>query len=184
LERPFVHYVETNLPQKARDHFNGLKEGKSDLVGIAIFDPLEKELQTGGPLVETMWRRREIENYFCMEDVLLAYARYDLPTDDLFGETESRQREQAMRDAIREVTQALKTLNKPDPWSADIKATDEFLNPLFKKYFEKLNLPLQLRKAEFHILASLTPKEKLDPEVVQKLDAIVAVAGRAKPRSD
>ncbi len=183
LERPFVHYVETNLPQRAREHFFGLQEAKNDLVGIAIFDRLDSELRADGPLMETMWRRREIENYFCMEDVLLAYARYDL-ANDLFGHAESQRREQAMAEAIREVTQALQTLNRPDPWSSDIKASDEFLGPLFKKFFEKLNLPLQLRKAEYHVLASLTPKEKLDPEIKEKLDAIVAVAERAEPRTE
>jgi ABC-type lipoprotein export system ATPase subunit len=30
LEMPFVHYVSTNLPQKSRDHFNGLREAKSE----------------------------------------------------------------------------------------------------------------------------------------------------------
>ena len=124
-----------------------------------------------------------IENYFCMEDVLLAYARYDL-ANDLFGQAERLQREQAMVEAIAEVAQALKTLNKPDPWSAGVKASDEFLDPLFRKFFEKLKLPLQLRKAEYHVLASLAPSEKLDPEISEKLDAIVAIAGRAKPRSD
>jgi len=184
LERPFVHYVETNLPQRARDHFNGLKEAKSDLVGIAIFDRLEKELRIGEPLEETMWSRREIENYFCMEDVLLAYARHNLLPDDLFGQAESQQREQAMREAIAEVTMALKTLNKPNPWSFDIKASDEFLDPLFKKFFEKLKLPLQLRKSEYHVLASLMPGDKLDHEIAEKLDAIVAVAQRARPRTE
>jgi len=183
LEKPFVHYVETNRPQRAREHFFGLREAKNDLLGIAVFDRLDKELQTGGPLEETMWRRREIENYFCMEDVLLAYARYDLP-NDLFGLAERPSREQAMREAIAEVTQALRTLGKPDPWSPDIKASDEFLEPLFKTFYGKLNLPLQLRKSEYHVLASLTPKEKLDPEIKEKLDAIVAVAGHAKPRID
>ena len=66
LERPFVKYVETNLPQKARDHFFGLQEAKRDLVGIAIFDRLDTELQSVNGLTEMMWRRREIENYFCM----------------------------------------------------------------------------------------------------------------------
>jgi hypothetical protein len=183
LERPFVHYVETNLPQRAREHFFGLQEAKNDLVGIAIFDRLDSELRGDGPLMETMWRRREIENYFCMEDVLLAYARYDL-ANDLFGHAERQRREQAMSEAIREVTQALETLNKAGPWSADVKATDEFLDPLFKKFFGKLNLPLQLRKAEYHVLASLTPKEKLDPEINEKLDAIVAIAQRSRPRTE
>ena len=87
-----------------------------------------------------------------------------------------------MREAIDEVTEALKTLNKPDPWSSDIKSTDMFLEPLFKKFFEKRNLPLQLRKSEYHILAGLVPKSKLDKEITEKLDAIVAVAKKAKPR--
>ena len=181
LERPFVKYVETNLPQTARTHYQGLKEAKDDLVGIAIFDRLEKELQTNDSLVETMWRRKEIENYFCSEEVLLAYAEHELP-DDLFGRAEKQQRIKAMREAIDEVTEALKTLNKPDPWSSDIKSTDMFLEPLFKKFFEKRNLPLQLRKSEYHILAGLVPKSKLDKEITEKLDAIVAVAKKAKPR--
>ncbi|HVB59373.1 MAG TPA: AAA family ATPase [Candidatus Acidoferrales bacterium] len=184
LERPFVKYVETNLPQKARDHFFGLQEAKNNLVGIAIFDRLDGDLQSARGLTETMWRRKEIENYFCMESVLLAYARHDLPDDDLFGRAESQQRERAMREAIAEVTVALQTLNKPDPWSPEVKATDEFLDPLFKKYFQKLGLPLQLRKSDYHILAGLVPKESLDAEVTEKLDAIVAVAKKAKPRTE
>ncbi len=181
LERPFVKYIETNLPQRARDHFNGLLEAKSDFVGIAIFDRLDKELQTGNALMEMMWRRREIENYFCSDEVLLAYAGDELP-DDLFGHAEKQQRIQAMREAIDEVAAALKTLNRPDPWSSDIKATDEFLDPLFKKFFEKRSLPLQLRKSEYHVLAGLVSKAKLDVEITEKLDAIVATAKKAKPR--
>lgn len=181
LERPFVKYVETNLPQKVREHFFGLKEAKNDLVGIAVFDRLEKELQTENSLTEMMWRRREVENYFCSEEVLIAYAAHELP-DDLFGRTERERRELAMREAIAEVTEALKTLNKPDPWSPDIKATDEFLDPLFKKFFEKRGLPLQLRKSDYHILAGLVPKAKLDVEIMEKLDAIVATVKQAKPR--
>lgn len=183
LDRPFLHYVATNLPQRARDHFFGLCEAKDDLVGIAIFDRLDKQLQADTPLKELMWRRREIENYICSETVLLAYARYDLP-DDLFGHAERDRRVAAMRAAIREVSEALSTLGKPGPWSADTKATDDFLDPLFKSYFKKLDLPLRLRKSDYHVLAGLVPKEELDPEVAEKLDAIVAVARRARPRTD
>ncbi|MFY9556143.1 MAG: AAA family ATPase, partial [Blastocatellia bacterium] len=180
LERPFVRYVETNLPQRAREHFYGLREAKGDLFGIAIFDRLEKELKTNEPLTEMMWRSREIENYFCKENVLLSYAAHDQP-DNLFGQAETQRRKEAMREAIAEVTDALNTLGKPNPWSPDIKATDEFLEPLFKKFFSKLGLPLEFRKSDYHVLASLVPKEDLDPEVTEKLDAIVAVARKAKP---
>ncbi len=182
LARPFVKYVETNLPQRARDHFFGLREAKNDLVGIAIFDRLDSELQSAKGLVETMWRRKEIENYFCMEGVLLAYARYDLP-DDLFGRAESQQRERAMREAIAEVTKLLE-IDELDPWSPDVKASDLVLDRVFKLFFKKLALPLQLRKSDYHILASLVPKEELDAEITEKLDAIVAVAKKAKPRTE
>lgn len=182
LERPFVKDVETNLPQRARDHFFGLREAKNDLVGIAIFDRLDGELQSVNGLTETMWRRREIENYFCMEEVLLSYARHDLP-DDLFGKAESQHREQAMRDAIADVTKLLE-IDDLNPWSPDVKASDQVLDRVFKLFFKKLALPLQLRKSDYHILASLVPKERLDGEITEKLDAIVAVAKEAKPRME
>jgi ABC-type lipoprotein export system ATPase subunit len=181
LDRPFVHYVSTNLPQKARELFFGLREAKPDLVGIAVFDRIESPLQEHAALVEIMWTRRELENYFCTEAVLMAFARGDQP-DDLFGVAEREKREQAMREAIAEVSLALRTLDKPDPWSRDIKATDEFLDPLFKGYFKKLELPLTFRKADYHVLASLVPKEDIDDEISAKLDAIEKVAGIAKPR--
>jgi len=184
LKRPFVKYIETNLPQKAREHFFGLKEAKRNLMGIAIFDHLDKELQNANDLTEIMWRRREIENYFCTQKVLIDYAKHELPqnpSEDLFGRAESQRREQAMEAAIDEVKNALKTLNKPDPWSAEIKATDDFLDPLFKTYFQKIGLNLQLRKSEYHILAGLMTESELDIEIVEKLDAIVKVASQAKP---
>ncbi len=182
LERPFVKYVETNLPQKARDHFFGLQEAKHDLVGIAVFDRLDKELQSAKGLTETMWLRKEIENYFCMESVLLAYARHDLP-DDMFAKVESEKREQVMREAIADVTKLLE-IDDLDPWSADVKASEQVLERVFRVYFKKLELPLQLRKSDYHILAGLVPKEKLDPEISAKLDAIVTVAEKAKPRTE
>lgn len=77
LERPFVQYLTTNLPSRAREHFFALQEARTDLVGVALFDRLEKPLQSGTPLTEMMWQRREIENYLCQEDVLVTHARHD-----------------------------------------------------------------------------------------------------------
>jgi hypothetical protein len=125
-----------------------------------------------------MWQKREIENYLCMESVLLAFARHD-QRDDLFGRAEAQNREQTMRDCIREIASALRTLRGIEPWSADIKASDDFLDPLFRLFFDKLQLPNLLRKTDYHALASLVPKEKIDPGVIAKLDGIVAVAQKA-----
>src|ERR1019366_9344651 len=77
LERPFVHYLTTNLPTRAREHFFGILEAKPNLVGFALFHRIDKPLRSDTPLTETMWQKREIENYLCHESVLLAYARHD-----------------------------------------------------------------------------------------------------------
>jgi ABC-type taurine transport system ATPase subunit len=183
LERPFVNYVATNLPQKARDHFYGLREAKPDLVGVAIFDRLDKTLQENTPLREMMWARREIENYFCTEEVLRAFASQGQP-DDLFGQAEQARRGPAMQESIGEVSKALRTLGKPDPWSPDIKASDEFLDPLFTDFSKRLGLPLVLRKSEYCDLVRFLPKDKVDAEVRAKLDAVVEVAAKATPRKD
>ena len=179
LERPFLHAVGSNVPSQARDHFFGLREAKRNLVGVALFDRINKDLQQDPPLMELMWKRREIENYLCLEDVLLRYAANDDP-QNLFAVSQ----QEVMAEAIAEVSSALRTLRNLDPWSPDIKATDDFLDPLFKRYFEKLKLPNLLRKTDYHVLARLVPADKIDPEVVEKLDAIVKVANQAKPRGD
>jgi hypothetical protein len=181
LERPFVQYVANNLPQMARDHFYGLREAKKNLVGVALFDRLDKELQLNTPLRETMWQRREIENYLCQEETLLAYARADQP-DDLFGYAEAQRREEIMRECVTEIAQALQTLRRLDPWSPDIKATDDFLDPLLTRYFERLDLPGVLRKGQYYQLAQHVSADRLDPEISAKLDLILQVAQQAQPR--
>lgn len=130
--------------------------------------------------MEMRWRQRELENYFCTEAVLLAYAQEGQP-DDLFGRAEVHRRVHAMRQAISEVVQALETLDKPEmrPWSADIKASDEFLAPILKKYFMILELPL-LHKKDYFELARYIQPDTIDSEVVEKLDAIAATAEKAQ----
>lgn len=182
LERPFVVYVGSNVPQKARDHFYGLREAKPDFVGIAIFDHLDRSLQEGQPLLELMWRRKEIESYLCQRDVLMSYARHEL-SNDLFGLAEMERRELAMSQAIDEVSAALETLGRTSPWSPDVKASDDFLDPLFDRYFRKLGLPNLMRKSNYYVLADLMSPDQIDPEVIDKLDAVVRQASLAKPRT-
>ncbi|TET21834.1 MAG: AAA family ATPase [Candidatus Stahlbacteria bacterium] len=182
LERPFVHYV-GNQPGAVKNHFWGLKEAKADLGGIAIFDRLERGIPDDLGTVGLQWKRRELENYLCTEEVLLAYARQDQPYD-LFGQAEADHREIVMRETIEELSKALEALGKSSPWSPDIKVTDDFLDPLFKKYFEKLRLPNLIWKSGYHILARLVLKDRIDTEIVEKLDAIVEVANQARPRED
>jgi hypothetical protein len=67
------------------------------------------------------------------------------------------------------------------PWDDNTKVSDDFLTPLFENYYKKLSLPNIMAKKNFHELARFVPKEKIDPEVREKLDAIVHVAKSAKP---
>lgn len=182
LDRPFVHYVGANQLQKAREHFYGLREAKRDLVGLAIFDRLDKELHSDAPLRELMWRRREIENYIYTRQSLLAYACGTGP-DDLFGHAESESRVQVMEEILNELIKALSILDRPGPWSADIKATDDFLDPLFATYAEKLHLPGLFRKNDYHELTAFLDPNDIDPEVTEKLDAVAETAERACPRT-
>lgn len=177
-ERPFFHAV-GNQPQKARAHFFGLREACCDLAGIAIFDRLEERLHPDTVLKEMMWQRRELENYLCTESVLLAYAQGE-DAGDLFSKAEADHRVTVMKACISELSDALMKLKGVSPWSPDIKASDDFLDPVFKAYFEKLGLPNQMRKTNYHVLARYVRKEDIDPEVVEKLDAIAEVAKRAK----
>jgi hypothetical protein len=86
-----------------------------------------------------------------------------------------------MNEAIEKVASALRTLGRPEPFSADIKASDEFLDPVFEAYFKKLGLPNALRKTNYYVLVQFVPEHLISPEVTEKLDAIVEVARSAKP---
>lgn len=183
LDRPLVHYV-ANQPQKARDHFYGLREAKKDLVGLAIFDRLDTQLQAGKPLTELMWKRRELENYVASRNSLIAYAESNasgVMAGPLFELAERDRLRAAMTAAIDEVASALATLGRSDPFSSEIKASDEFLDPLFAKYFARIGLPNLMRKTDYHTLAEFVRPEEVDLEVRDALDAIVATSRRARP---
>jgi len=186
LERPFVHYV-GNQPGEVRKHFHGLREAVPYLQGIAIFDRLDQEMPSDLGAKGLAWKRNEIENYFCCPETLETYAKAPAQQETagpLFAFSESDRRLRVMRQSIKEVEEALKTLGKSPPWDPNTKVSDDFLSPLFDKYFKKLGLPNVMAKKNFHELALLVPKEKLDPEVKEKLDAIVEIKRKAWPRGE
>jgi hypothetical protein len=181
LEQPFVHYV-ANQPPKAKDHFFGLREAKPDLVGIAVYDSIPMDLDEHGPLCELKWSQREIENYLCYPETLLAFAdQLEGVPGPLFVSPLRDKQRGAMQESIEEVAAALRVLGRPDPFGSDVKASDEFLGPVFRSYFEKLGLRNMMQKTDYHGLAHLVPRDKIDPEIGVKLDRIVAVSARANP---
>ena len=180
LERPFVHYI-ANQPSKARDHFYGLKEAKTDIRGVMITDHLDAALSTSGQLVEMMWKKREIENYICYPEVLLKYAAPPPEaneTGDLFAQAENNKRKDIMNECIKDFVPPVALKDRKDRWWNEVKATDDFLDRLFEEYFRKLGLPNVMTKSNYHILARFLPKDLIDIEVKEKLAAILNVAKR------
>ena len=186
LARPFAYYV-GNQPQKVRDHYYGIREALPNIRGVAIFDRLPNVEPRSGQLECLTWKRREIENYVCSQSTLESYACASAEVSEttalgpLFGMEESSQRVATMREAIEEVRGAMEILGRGSPWDDDAKVSDDFLTPLFQKYFEKLGLPNLMNKKSFYELAEHVHNDEIDDEIVEKLDAIVRVAESATP---
>ena len=179
LERPFVRYV-GNQPQEARKHFRGLREAKTDLVGFCLFDRIESELQTNPEFREYQWKRREIENYIvCQKEILIDWAQAEA---ERWGE--ASQLVSTMEETIDEIENALETLGRGSPWSPDTKVSDDFLDPLFESFFNKLGLENLMRKTNYHTLVQYVLPDQIDPEVSEVLDGILAIAKQAKPMGD
>ena len=176
LAAPFVHYV-ANQPVKARDHFYGVQEGKKDLVGIAIYDRLDTTPDGDASLSHLCWRRNEIENYLCRREALLALAESEgaRHRGALFGVAWR----QTMSGAIDEIENALEVLGEPTPWGPDGKASS-FLDQVFRRFYERSEASALIRKSDYHRLVAFVDSADVDAEVVEKLDAIVVVAGRAR----
>ncbi len=178
LDDVFVHYV-GDQAKKAQDHYEGLKEAKPDLRAMAVFDRFPRGLPKGFHIPNHVWGRREIENFLCTPEILLRFAAGDEP-DDLVGRASVSKNQDAMKTAIAEISGALKTLRK-DPWSPDFKVSDDFLAPVFDKYYEILAMTNTMRKTNFHLLANYILPDEIDPEVTGVLDRIGAENAKSKP---
>lgn len=181
LESPYVKYISTNLPQRAREHFYGIQEAKKDFIGVAIFDRLDSQINPDLPLVELSWSKREIENFFCLPQVLSRYAESTAQdTGPLFFESERKKRVKSMEMAVEKVSEAMITLGKK-PWSDDLKVSDEFINVVFKEFCLSLNIPLILRKNEYYKLIDYIEPDEIDDEITMKLEKICQIEALAKP---
>jgi ABC-type taurine transport system ATPase subunit len=184
LERPFVHYV-MNQPERAYDHFYGLQAAKQDLVGFALFDRLDQQLQAKPGLDQRVWKRREIENYVCSVDTLLAYAQACASEPGpLFAQAERDKYRSAMQQSIEDLVPRAAQRDPRHRWWTDTKASDDFLEQLFEMFFKTLALPNLMRKTDYHVLAKFVPRTQIDPEVTEVLDSIHSVSEKAKPEVD
>lgn len=190
LERPFVHYI-GNQPSKARDHFYGLREAKSDLVGIAINDHDAPRGEASFPLVAIQWERREIENYLATPSILREYAQSTVQKDwpesgPIFAdarEQERHRRIEIMDDVIQFLVPPVAVQDASDSFWLDGKGSI-FLDRVFVEFYRQLGLPNPMSKSTYYRLATLADADDVDKEVSDVLDQIVIVAKQAKPADD
>ena len=158
-----------------------------DLVGFALFDRLDQQLEGSQGLQERMWARREIENYLCQPETLLAYAQASGREEGpgpLFGAAEGDRRKNAMNESIEDFVPPAALRDQRDAWWVDIKASDDFLDRVFASFFKKLSLPNLMPKTDYHVLARCVPLDLFDSEVRTVLDVIVTTARAARPVSE
>jgi hypothetical protein len=86
-----------------------------------------------------------------------------------------------MKECIEDLVPRAAQRDPNDRWWTDTKASDDFLDRVFEAFFRKLGLPNLMRKTDYHVLALYVAKERLDPEVTEKLDAIADLAAQAHP---
>lgn len=175
LDRPFVDYVQ-NLPSRARDRFHGLQEGVPELVGYALFDHLDSPPSSGAGLTMHSWRRNEIENYISQPETLVSWARDHGGRAATYGglveEAEAERWEVAMREEISRLVPPVALEDSSDPYWSDVKASDQLLDRLFDRFFQRLGVQNLLRKSNYHQLAKYVRVDVLPPEVREVLDAI------------
>jgi ABC-type multidrug transport system ATPase subunit len=178
LDMPLVHYV-GNQRAKAESHFYGLREAVPGLRGICILDHDASVGSDHQALFVHRWQRREIENYVCQNNTLIAWARGMAVQSDPDKELEgliSTKWEEAMVGAITEIEQAFSSLGRPSPWSAETKASTEFLEPLFQNFYRRLGLQNTMAKAGYYELVPFIPLDEIDDEVKEVLRRVGEVA--------
>ena len=170
LGKPYVRYV-GNQPMQARNHFWGLREAYPQLRGFALYDRLERGLPSDAnpALTEHAWQQREIENYFCKPAVFRRWAEAEYPP--LFGGF--------MSEAIDEIVAALQLVNQGTPWDGNMKVSEQFIEPLLRRFDEKAGGRGMIPKSDYHFLIDYIEPEEIDPEVTSVLDSIAKVADSA-----
>jgi len=172
LEECFCKTVNTNDPNKVRNHFSGLKDADSSLTGIALYDHIGNPLNVMPGLHEAMWAKNEIENYFFSKELFLSWAK-GKASADLFGYYEAQAREDAITKALDDV---LPGAANRDPnaeyWS--VTKASEAMEQILKTYYKYLGYPGDSSKKNFVKFIDYIPVSQIDSEITEKLDFILS----------
>ncbi|GAB2583587.1 hypothetical protein [Spirosoma areae] len=169
MEKANVQYTAHNVPGTAVNSFLALKEFIPDLKGFALFDNVDKQMPAG-PLVVQWWQKRELENYFARPDVLIRHAGLLAVKHPSFS---SEQLKETMKDVIDENTAPVALRDLSNNFWNSTKLSDDWLDIIFPEFYKRLSLPQNFYKRDYYQLISLLRPNEIDPEIAEKLNAIV-----------
>ncbi|MHC1775814.1 MAG: AAA family ATPase [Lentimicrobium sp.] len=168
IEEANIDPVEGNLPAEAFSRFQALKLIEPDLKGLCVFDRLNRKSNPDDPILVLQWNKAELENYFCIPSVLIKWA--ESKSNTLF----SSNYPVLMKDSIAEVTPPISLSDMNDEYWGNEKLS-EWTEKVFRRFFEKAQQPVTMQKSNFHELIEFIPKEQVDKEIYEKLDAIYEI---------
>ncbi len=171
LQTANVQYTENNVPHKAIENFVALREFVSDLQGFALFDRVEKNYENNLPPIPVQfWKKRELENYFARPDLLIRHAGLLHHKHPSFS---SEKLKEVMEQVITDITAPAALRDLSAKFWNDTKLSDDWLDVIFPEFYKRLSLPTSFYKRDYYELISLLKPEEIDPEISEKLDAIL-----------
>lgn len=174
LQRPNVIYLNTNLPHKAQEQFQAIKEAFPALKGFAVFDRLDGDISDGNGLEVRSWRRREFENYFCSPELLCRFA-------ESFGEgLFAKEPRKIMEDILAEELATTVRNDLSHRFWQDTKVSTDFLPIIFKKFKEGFpSIGKDINKSEYFRVISFMRSEEVDQDIKDVLDALQKIFSSA-----
>ncbi len=181
LQRPFVHYV-ADSADAAAHHFQSLVGVVPSVRALALFNGSVGCTASPPDLPGMLclgWKRCRIEDYVCTPAALEAYAVREGRTEaagPLFASDQADTRLAAMRKAIEETV--LEPVREPDSTSSS-GGRGNVLVSVFRAYRSNLGVSDSIPVPNAGDLVGDLPENDIDPEIREKLDAIVGVAESA-----
>jgi len=180
LKSPFFVPV-GNVASHARDHYYGLRAAYPNLKGVLLLDQ-DATLNEGGDLLETQWKRREIENYLLVPDAMVRFCQSEItpPVDETSTDKQTLMLPGIIpnRDEIlallrkRMLEEDFANPYKDTPFLIGTKASEVILEPFFKDFYALVGQYNNMRKNSFYRLAAIMEKNEIHLEVVEKLDRV------------
>jgi AAA15 family ATPase/GTPase len=165
IEEHVYPYPIGNDVSKVKNHFDALKKYIPELKGFALFDNLNKTLENNQDgLLMVQWSRKEIENYIPIPQTLYKFVEHSN-----YGEIWKGRFIEIVKGKIP--PDALNDLN--DPYWKTTKISDDFLTPIFEKFYDEAALPRGLMdKSKFYLLVEYIDKSLLDNEIQEVISKL------------